>query len=64
VVPGIVLAVSHQLNSRREDAVQTMNHVREHNDGLRRTRFERWHPFQRSEDADIFGALTKAGLPE
>jgi TolB-like protein/Flp pilus assembly protein TadD len=65
VLPGIVIAVSHVLSGRTEQAAHAMSHVRQHNDALNRARLERWLPFQRSQDADMFfKAMAKAGLSE
>ncbi len=65
VLPGVVLAVSHQGGGRSEDAARAMGSVRNAHSALTRTHLERWLPFQKAKDAELFfEAVTQTGLPE
>jgi hypothetical protein len=65
VLPGAVIAASHALAGRMEDALLAMQHLLKFNPALRLASLEKWLPFQRQEDLAIFAeGLRKAGLPE
>jgi TolB-like protein len=65
VLPGAVIAASHALAGRTEDALSAMQHLLKFNPGLRLASLEKWLPFQRQEDLATFAeGLRRAGLPE
>ena len=65
VLPGAVIAASHALGGRMEEARRAMQHLRKCNPALRLASLDKWLPFQRPQDAALFaGGLRKAGLPE
>ena len=60
-----VIAASHALAGREDDARRAMQRVRELDPALRVSGVKDWLPFQRPEDLALFaGGLRKAGLPE
>ena len=65
VLPGAVIAASHALGGRMDEAQRAMKHLRKFNPALRLASLDDWLPFQRPEDAALFAdGLRKAGLPE
>ena len=65
VLPGAVIAASHALGGRKEEALRATQHLRKFNPALRRANLDAWLPFRRLEDAALFAdGLRKAGLPE
>ena len=65
VLPGVVIAASHALGGRMEEARRAVQHLRKLNPALRRASLDAWLPFRRPEDAALFAdGLRKAGLPE
>ena len=64
MVVGIV-AASHALAGRPDEARRAMGHLRELDPGLCISRLRDWLPIQRAEDLATFAdGLRKAGLPE
>jgi molybdopterin biosynthesis enzyme len=65
VLPGAVIAASHALAGRMEDALRAMQHLLKFNPAVRLASLEKWLPFQRQEDLATFAeGLRRAGLPE
>ena len=65
VLPGAVIAASHALAGRMEDALRAMQHLLKINPTLRLASLEKWLPFRRQEDLATFAqGLRTAGLPE
>jgi TolB-like protein len=62
---GCIIAASHALADRSEQAQRAMDHLRELDPTLRISNLKDWLPIHRSEDFAIFAdGLRKAGLPE
>jgi TolB-like protein/tetratricopeptide (TPR) repeat protein len=60
-----VIAASHALAGRRDEAQRAMKHLRELDPALRVSNLADWLPIRRPEDLAIFAdGLRKAGLPE
>ncbi len=60
-----IIAASHALAGRTDDARQAMHHLRELDPALRITNLTDWLPIHRPEDLATFAdGLRKAGLPE
>ena len=60
-----VIAASHALAGRRDEAQRAMKHLRELDPALRVSNLADWIPIRRPEDLAIFAdGLRKAGLPE
>jgi tetratricopeptide (TPR) repeat protein len=65
VLPGAVIAASHALAGRMEDALRAVQHLLNFNPALRLANLEKWLPFQRQQDLATFAeGLRRAGLPE
>ena len=65
VLPGAVIAASHALDGRMEEAGRAMQHLRKLDPTLRLATLDQWLPFRRPEDAALFAeGLRKAGLPD
>jgi hypothetical protein len=65
VLPGAVMAASHALGGRMDEALSAMQHLRKVNPVLRLANLDAWLPFRRPEDAALFAdGLRRAGLPE
>jgi TolB-like protein len=64
MVVGII-AASHALAGRTDEARRAMNHLRQLDSTLRISNLEDWLPIHRPEDLALFAdGLRKAGLPE
>ena len=64
MVVGII-AASHALADRQDEAQRAMSHLRQLNSTLRLSNLADWLPFRRPEDLAIFAnGLRRAGLPE
>ena len=64
IAVGIV-AASHALAGRMDEARLAMDHVRRLDPALRISNLQNWLPLHRPEDLATFaGGLRKAGLPE
>ena len=64
MVVGII-AASHELAGRTDEAQRAMSHLRQLDPTLRLSRLSEWLPLRRPEDLAIFAdGLRKAGLPE
>lgn len=62
---GCIIAASHALADRPEQAQRAMEHLRGLDPSLRISNMKDWLPIHRSEDLAIFAdGLRKAGLPE
>jgi TolB-like protein len=60
-----IVAASHALAGRMEEARRAMAHLRKLDPGLRLATLQDWIRFKRKEDASLFAqGLRKAGLPE
>jgi TolB-like protein len=60
-----IVAASHALAGRMDEARQAMRHLRQLDPGLRFANLKDWLPFHRLEDLATFAdGLRKAGLPE
>ena len=60
-----VIAASHALAGRTDEARRAMQHVRRLDPALRIANLKDWLPLQRPEDLAMFAdGLRKAGLPE
>ena len=60
-----IIAASHALAGRTDDARQAMHHLRRLDPALRISNLKDWLPIHRPEDLAIFAdGLRKAGLPE
>ncbi|HEV7408692.1 MAG TPA: winged helix-turn-helix domain-containing protein [Bradyrhizobium sp.] len=60
-----IVAASHALTGRTEEARRAMDHLRQLDPSLRISNLTDWLPIQRAEDLAIFAdGLCKAGLPE
>jgi TolB-like protein len=60
-----IIAASHALAGRMEEARRAMAHLRELDPALRLATLQDWIRFKREEDAGLFAqGLRKAGLPE
>jgi TolB-like protein len=60
-----IVAASHALTGRTEEARRAMDHLRALDPSLRISNLRDWLPIQRAEDLAIFAdGLRKAGLPE
>jgi hypothetical protein len=65
VLPGTVIAASHALGGRMDEAQRAMQQLRKFNPELRLANLDKWLPFQQPEHAALFAdGLRKAGLPE
>ena len=65
VLPGAVIAASHALAGRMEEAFGAIQHLLKFNPALRLASLEKWLPFRRQEDLATFAqGLRTAGLPE
>ena len=64
MVAGII-AASHALAGRTDDAQRAMRHLRQLDPALRISSLEDWLPIRRPEDLATFAdGLRRAGLPE
>jgi hypothetical protein len=64
IVVGVI-AASHALAGRMDEARQAMDHLRGFYPALRISNLANWVPFRRPEDLAVFAdGLRKAGLPE
>ena len=64
MVVGII-AASHALAGRTDEARRAMHHLRELDPALRISNLKDWLPFHRPEDLATFAdGLRRAGLPE
>jgi TolB-like protein/tetratricopeptide (TPR) repeat protein len=62
---GCIIAASHALADRSEQAQRAIDHLRELDPTLRISNLTDWLPIHRSEDLALFSeGLRKAGLPE
>lgn len=60
-----IIAASHQLAGRTDEAQRAMSHLRQLDPMLRLSRLSDWLPLRRPEDLAIFAdGLRRAGLPE
>ena len=60
-----IIAASHELAGRSNEAQRAMNHLRQLDPTLRLSRVADWLPLRRPEDLAIFAdGLRRAGLPE
>jgi hypothetical protein len=60
-----IIAASHALAGRPDEAQRAMNHLRQLDPTLRVSNLTDWLPIHRSEDLATFAdGLRKAGLPE
>jgi hypothetical protein len=60
-----IIAASHALGGRTNDARQAMQHLRQLDPALRVSNLKDWLPIQRPEDlATFMDGLRRAGLPE
>jgi TolB-like protein len=65
VLPAAVIAASHALCGRMEEAARAMQQLRKFNSALRLSSLDAWLPFERPEDLARFAdGLRRAGLPE
>jgi TolB-like protein len=65
VLPGAVVAASHALGGRMDEARRAMQQVRQFNPALRLGTLHEWLPFRLTQHAALFAdGLRKAGLPE
>jgi TolB-like protein len=65
LIPASIIAASHALAGRTDEARRAMNHLRQLDSTLRISSLEDWLPIRRAEDLAIFAeGLRKAGLPE
>ncbi len=59
-----VIAASHALAGRGDEARQAMEHLRQLDPGLRVSNLRDWLPIRRPQDIAVFAeGLKKAGLP-
>ena len=60
-----IIAASHALAGRADEARRAMNHLRELDPSLRIAHLKDWLPIRRPKDLDTFAnGLRRAGLPE
>lgn len=60
-----IVAASHALAGRMDEARQAMQHLRQLDPTLRVSNLEDWFPIHRAEDRAAFAdGLRRAGLPE
>jgi TolB-like protein/tetratricopeptide (TPR) repeat protein len=65
LIPASIIAASHALAGRTQEARRAMNHLRELDPALRISNLTDWLPIHRPEDLATFAdGLRRAGLPE
>lgn len=65
LIPASIIAASHALAGRTDEARRAMNHLRQLDPTLRISNLTDWLPIRRPEDLATFAeGLRKAGLPE
>ncbi len=65
LIPASIIAASHALAGRTDEARRAMDHLRQLNSTLRISNLEDWLPIHRPEDLATFAdGLRRAGLPE
>ena len=65
LIPASIIAASHALAGRADEARRAMHHLRQLDPALRISSLTDWLPIHRREDLALFaGGLCKAGLPE
>jgi TolB-like protein len=65
VMTVAVMTASHALAGRKDEAQQTMRHLRQIDPALRISKLKDWLPIRRPQDLAVFAdGLRKAGLPE
>jgi tetratricopeptide (TPR) repeat protein len=65
LLPASIIAASHALAGRTDEARRAMDHLRQLDSTLRISNLEDWLPIHRPEDLATFAdGLRKAGLPE
>lgn len=65
LIVAAIIAASHALADRADEAQRAMDHVRELDPTLRVTNLKDWLPFQQPKDLATFAeGMRKAGLPE
>jgi len=65
LIPASIIAASHALAGRTDEAQRAMDHLRQLDSSLRISNLEDWLPIHRPEDLATFAdGLRRAGLPE
>jgi hypothetical protein len=60
-----IIAASHALAGRTDEAQRAMKHLRQLDPALRTSNLRDWLPIRRPQDLAVFSdGLRKAGLPE